>query len=589
MQNRFKLPARLLSVLLAVCLLGSCAAPESASAQGGEARSARLHTLFAAAQGWHEDVHFPDLVYERPDIDAIDALIDQGLSLVQVEEIEEALVLYNEIDTAIGHYTTMMALASIYSDLDVTDAFYAAEVQLLQENYTRFNNRLNELIDALLASSGADTVRDYWGEEFIEQYEWYSQLNDPSIEPLMAQEQALINEYRAACAEETSVEHDGVRVTLNDLDLTQPEDVLLYYEIYRKRNEALGGIFCELAAVRSEIGHTMGYDNYADYAYALQGADYTTQEAAAFCETVLEWFEPVDIMLDEIYTEEIMRAEAQAQISPTDALPLLEKALTTGGYPSAMANALRYMQDNALYDFGGGPNRMPTAYTTLLNDYTAPFLFINTDTFPGADTLFHEFGHFYNYYCSANPDWYDADSLDLAEVHSQGLELLMMDAYDEIYGADAEGMACGVFQNLVGSVLQGCMEDEFQQAVYANPSMTLDEMNALHAELSQKYIGYPLMYEWVEINHNYEAPCYYISYATSAVSALELWTVAQEDRTEALRIYNDLTRHNFNAGYRETLTTVGLSDPFTSDCVPRVAAALDDALGLGALGQDMAA
>lgn len=585
MQNHFKLSARLLAVLLALCLLAGCAdVPDSSSGEPGrEGGAARRHTLFAMAQNLHEDVQFADLAYERPDIAALDALIDKALAQTKDDAIEDALLTYNEIDAAVGHYTTMLTLASIYSDLNLADAFYAEEVQLLQENYTRFDNRINELTDALLASSYADKIREYWGEEFIERYEWYSALNDPAIEPLVAREQALVNEYRAACAENTAVDYNGRQATLDDADLTTPEGVLLYYEIYRQRNEVLGSIFCELAAVRSEIGRALGYDNYADYAYALQGSDYTTAEAAAFCETVLECFGPVDSMLNERYGQEILEAEARATISPTDALPLLEKALTEGGYPAPMADALRYMQSSALYNFGGGENRMPTAYTTLLDDYTAPFLFINTDTFPGADTLFHEFGHFYNFYCSANPDWYDAASLDLSEVHSQGLELLMLDAYEEIYGDAAEGMACSVFQHIVGSVLQGCMEDEFQQAVYANPTMSLDEMNTLHAEISQKYLGYPLTYEWVEINHNFEAPCYYISYATSAVSALELWAVAQEDRAEAMRIYNDLTRHNFSAGYRETLTTVGLTDPFTADCVPRTAAALDEALGLGAL------
>mgnify|MGYP000223011106 CR=1 FL=1 len=70
--------------------------------------------------------------------------------------------------------------------------------------------------------------------------------------------------------------------------------------------------------------------------------------------------------------------------------------------------------------------------------------------------------------------------------------------------------------NLVDSVLQGCAEDEFQQAVFEDPDMPLDEMNLLHAQIYQDYMGYPLVYEWVDIHHHFETPFYYVSYATSA-------------------------------------------------------------------------
>ena len=134
--------------------------------------------------------------------------------------------------------------------------------------------------------------------------------------------------------------------------------------------------------------------------------------------------------------------------------------------------------------------------------------------------------------------------------------------------------------NLVDSVLQGCAEDEFQQAVFEDPDMPLDEMNLLHAQIYQDYMGYPLVYEWVDIHHHFETPFYYVSYATSAVSALELWADALENRDKAMQIYDKLTQYTINVEYLETLKEVGLSDPFSSDCVQRVAQALNDEMQL---------
>ena len=93
-------------------------------------------------------------------------------------------------------------------------------------------------------------------------------------------------------------------------------------------------------------------------------------------------------------------------------------------------------------------------------------------------------------------------------------------------------------------------------------------------------MGYPLVYEWVDIHHHFETPFYYVSYATSAVSALELWADALENRDKAMQIYDKLTQYTINVEYLETLKKVGLSDPFSSDCVQRVAQALNDEMQL---------
>lgn len=167
--------------------------------------------------------------------------------------------------------------------------------------------------------------------------------------------------------------------------------------------------------------------------------------------------------------------------------------------------------------------------------------------------------------------WNDGNNLDLAEVHSQGLEVLMMESYEEMYGKNAELMKIDLLQNLVNSVLQGCVEDEFQQRVYENPDMTLDEINQLHGDLYEQYFGYPVYYEWIEIHHHFETPFYYISYATSAISALEIWRDAVIDRSKALDTYQKLSHFTLNVDYLDALSQAGMSNPFSSDIVDEIA------------------
>ena len=570
---------RLLAAVLAVCVL-SCAC----------SRVIRLDPLERAV---HQDIDFVDLEYVRPDLDALDAKIDEALDATEEGEALAALTLYNEILHAINELDTMSSVASIRYDQDLTNEFYEEEDLLLSENYTRIDNRMNELTGAILDSEFGKAARAYWGEDFVERYEINSKLNSTEIEELSKREDELVSAYQKASAEEFTTERDGVVYTMDDLtfdsDETYDLNFELYCEILEKRNAVLGQYYIELVDVRMQIAEKLGYDSYTDYAYDCLGRDFTKEDAAEFCKDVEDWlsYQNVSIwLIGEVYSELFKPVSADLAFDSVpleDGFDYLEEALRAEDFPDTMLEALEYMQNNRLYDFGGGANRMAAGYSTELAQYDAPFMFINTDYYTDPSTLFHEFGHYHNFYCEEEMIWNDGVSLDLAEVHSQGLELLMFSTYEEMYGDDAEWIEYDQLLNILYAVLSGCAEDAFQQAVFENPDMTLDEMNELHGELMERFLGYndpSSYYSWVEIHHHFETPFYYISYATSAISALELWSVSLEDREKAVEMYSELTQYCANANYRETLKAVGLSDPFKSHCVENVGDALIEELDI---------
>lgn len=273
---------RLLAAVLAVCLLAcSCG------------KRLNLAPLERAA---HEEVDFVNLEYARPDIDALDTKIDDALAAAEQGDAQTAMALYNEILHAINELDTMSSVASIRYDLDLTDTFYEEEDLLLSEQYTRLDNRMNELTGAILASPFAEEARAYWGEDFVERYEINSKLNSPEIEALSKREDELVSAYQKASAEEFSVEHDGVEYTLDDLDFDTDEGMALYDEIQAKRNAALGQYYLDLMDTRRQIAQKLGYDSYIDYAYDVLGRDFTKEEAAAFSEDVEEWLSYVGIV-----------------------------------------------------------------------------------------------------------------------------------------------------------------------------------------------------------------------------------------------------------------------------------------------------
>ena len=537
--KRFSL-SRLMLALLAVfsLLLSGCGAPS--------APSASPTPLAEAVSVEHQPHPFGDMEYVRPDLDSLDQKIaDCQAMAAEADKESELLALYDEILEDIRHLDTMDSLATIHYNLDTTDAFYEEEMTTLDNYYTRLDNKMNELTGTILESSYQEAAKAAWGEEFIERYEINSKLNSPET------------------------------VTVNDLDLTTDEGIQAYNEIYEKKNAELGGIYLQLRDLRIQIAEKLGYDNYTEYAYDVLGRDYTPEDAHNFSEKIRTEMLPAFGQMISKHYDELVNAIESMQAGEGDleaALPILKTALQKE-FPGKMSEALDYMQNNKLYDFSSEPNKMHAGYTTILNEYSAPFMFINSSDYRQPDTVIHEFGHYYNFYLMPELKWNDNNNLDAAEIHSQALELLMQPYYDQFFGADqAEGQKVFSIYNMISSILQGCAEDEFQQAVFANPDLTLEEVNELHSEIFYQFTGSELYYEWVEIHHHFETPFYYISYATSAISALEIWAQSLDDRNQALSTYNQITQFTTNFKYRDALTSSGLKDPFTSDCVSEIAA-----------------
>ncbi|RGC52550.1 peptidase M3 [Absiella sp. AM29-15] len=563
MKNMKKLFAGLLSITI---ILSGCTSnnPSKSSDVMYEIPQAKEEII-----PQHDDIDFKDMKYERPDIDGIYAKIKDTIDKAkQSEQQDSVLSQYDQILKALQNYDQMQVIASIHNHLDLTDTYYEEENQLLDNEFVKLDNRMNEMTKIIMESEYKDAFVKKMGQAFIDRYEVNRKLNSPEIEALSEKETKLINQYnkRSAANDYTTIK-DGKTVTIDDLDLSSFADIPAYYEIYEKRNKELGGIYQELVKTRVEIAKKLGYENYSDYAYEVLKRDYSKEDAAKFEEKVLKYIAPLYQKLNSEYSDKI-HAIHDGQVDVAGGMPYLEKALQSE-FPKAMQDAFAYMKQHGLYVYDDQKNMLHAGYTTIIGN--EPFMFINTSDYKDPGTMFHEFGHYYNFFLMGDTIWNDSNNLDLAEVHSQGLETLMYAYYEDIYGEKAELMEISNLMNMLSSILQGACEDEFQQEVFKKPDMSLEEMNQLHAELYKKYMGYPVEYEWVDIHHHFETPFYCISYATSAASALEIWMMSMHDREDALQAYRNITQYTLNTQYLEPLKASGLSNPFDSDLIMNIA------------------
>ena len=536
-----------------------------------------------AQSGTHPGLPFSDMVYERPDTEALsdllnDLLFDIGRGVktdALLARYDEALKLYNAADS-------QLSLCYVLYAKDVTNTRYRDEYTSLYTALTELDLAMTEVSLALLESG--DGAREHWGESYAEAVVAGADLNSPEIQPLLEREQALTMAYDELLSSFRL--QDGTRTyTLDEIGTIASRDYEEYARLYDAYTAALnrdaGAIFLELLTVRHDIAAKLGYGSYAAYMYDCYGRDYSVTEAKALQETVKRCLVPVyeDTVMRQHMSSGALLAETYAQTA------FLETLRTAAAdFSPLLLEALDYMLEYGLYDFSPDPNKMETSFTTYFSSYDAPFMFTAwTDSFSDTGTVIHELGHYANYYHNAAVGWSVADSLDLAEVDSQGLELLMLPYYPSFYGKNADTAALYRLSDAMYAVLTGCMEDEFQQRIYADPGMTLEEMNALYLRLAGEY-GFRELYgytgtEWTMIPHTFQSPMYYISYAVSMIPALELWERSVADAAAAREAYFAILNRAPYAQFRRTVQQAGLSDPLRPETIERIAEVLHRAYG----------
>ena len=535
----------------------------------------------AAAENMREGTDFSDMVYEHYDPSKVEEMMEELKSLMtDAANGEEAAALFRQLEDEEYNMALSYELADLHSYLDVTDDYYSDEYTYISDLYNVIDDEIGILGNELLSSPCGEAIRADMTEEEILYYEGYEAMTEEQRE-LFQKETELIEEYYESFAQDFTVTVNGREYTADELyydeELSYEEYEDAYLELMQKENAALGPIFVELVKVRSRIAASYGYDTYTEYAYEVTYArDYSPEDAAYLSydvsdyllDTYFEYYDAYDAdagyTLDGLFDE--MTIEEQMEIAESYLIDV----------DADMLESFEFMKTYHLYDLEYSDTKYEGGFTTWIDVYDEPFLFNQPGSgFYDYMTLVHEFGHYNAYYVNTDNEesW---NNIDLAEIHSQGLEMLYCAFYEEMLGEEMGEAAVNYSMlQLIGAILDGCMYDEFQQAVYAMEDPTLEKINEAFREVAQ-YYGYVYdspeeAVDWIAVPHNFDQPLYYISYAVSALPALEIYAMAEEDFAEACRVYKALVAKGEAPSFEDTLAECGLTDPFEEDYIEKLA------------------
>ncbi len=192
-------------------------------------------------------------------------------------------------------------------------------------------------------------------------------------------------------------------------------------------------------------------------------------------------------------------------------------------------------------------------------------------------TAIHEFGHFHAGRFDTTPTYLMTNNIDIAEVQSQGMEMVFMPLYDELYGEQADAMRMIKLYDMLDSVVSGFIIGEFEYTVLKNldtmtPETIVDTYNNLMADYAPDSSFY-------YISHVFEQPGYYISYGVSALAAFDIWEASLSDNAKAVEMYESISQINANSKqyqFKSALGYCGFDNVLTEEYIRNLATLLKE-------------
>lgn len=496
-----------------------------------------------------------EMVYTRPDADKLIADIEALTEKVPgCDDAEELLNDYYSIAVQLHNLSSMDALAFFRYSMDMSDGYFADEYDYCEEQYVIVGEKENGLYAAFAGSACRDELEQaYFGEGFFLYYDDFNAGGETYFD-LKQQENDLLFQY---------------------YELASTADYSSYSQI-EENHEASGNIFIELVKVRQMIAEAKGYENYMDYSYAcVYERDYTTDQAR-------EYLSMVKAMLAPLMENSKIAGQYSyySSWSESKSMDMLSAAAERMGEP--VWDSFRFMSDYELYDVSYSPNKMGIGYTSYIGNYESPYIFVDPDSKDLLIALFHEFGHF--------TDWYYnyciAGDYETGETYSQAMQYLAF-AYADPFSdsARAKNLRATLSDLLVYSVLQeGAYADfELQAYALAPEELTVENLDAIFGQCLEDYgiagisnVRFKSNY-WSVYQHFFTYPGYVISYSDSAVAAMQICHLEAEEPGAGVDAFCRLLNRTHGKKFAAVLAEVGMDSPFEEATLEKTAAFLKDA------------
>lgn len=321
-----------------------------------------------------------------------------------------------------------------------------------------------------------------------------------------------------------------------------------------------------LACAQLYIETLKSYD-LSEYLYDYYNRDYTAEQISEIYTEIVDTLVPVMQDLEQRINAIESTYSGTYDRTAYDMLKEYAPKLSP-----EIEESVNKLFSESLYTPASGENCYDGSYTVVLPNEQSALMYTYLDgSFYDLVTVSHEFGHFHSDWRDTTPIYVQSMNLDIAEAQSQCMEMLFTTFYPEILGDSAVYYEMAEIYNLLDSIVSGFAIGEFEYQVMRQiDTITPEDVVELYNSI---YDAVDLGRELYQISHLYEQPGYYISYGVSALPALQMYTMIQEDQENAIEIYCKLSAISCASGeytFSSAMRECGFTDFFEPDSIDDV-------------------
>lgn len=545
---------------------------------------------------------FKDIPYERVKYEDIEKKYQQLIQ--ELEEAADGAACMEVVKKRNELHADMTAMDICYlrHDMDVNDAFYAEEQAYYDEIGPKITDLSGRFDRLMLTSPYRNDMEQIIGHQAFAMMESAQQGYHSELIELCQEENNLLSRHNQIFSTIT-VDWNGEKVKAS---LMTPEIESSDRSIRKRANQAISAawetrreeledIYDQLVKNRDEQAKRMGYQNYVELSYyRMNRIGYDVRDVSFFREEVKKYLVPFLAQLEEkrrkrLGLDRLYGYDSRIYFLEGNPVPLYDtkgcleaaRKMYTEMSPET-AEFIAFLMDNELYDVEIRDGKRGGGYMMPLEKYRAPFIMANFDgTTENAYIMCHEGGHAFQTYLKRDEEirekcWFTPEA---AETHAMAMEFFAWPYMELFFGERAEDYRILHLENALSLIARECQQDEFQQLVYENPSMSKSERNALWAKLDRAYFpnkdydGDPNLVQgcsWQRIQHIFQWPFYAIDYALAQVCALEYLSWMKKDRDAAWQSYLTFCRNTGTEDFRTLTEHAGLDSPFAEKTMEKM-------------------
>ena len=553
---------------------------------------------------------FCEMQYVRPDGEALLQKIREAtMQLRDSGDFETAKTIFWSVQEKATHFETMSSLAYVRNTINTKDAFYEKEMEYLFGIQPRLNVEMKAFHEVLLASAFLADFEKELGEHYVQQIKADIRLTDACNVELQVKESMLKQEYSKTAAAPTTQFHGEELNFYGLLKKMQSDDRLIRKEameawaaLYESISEKLDSIYRELMKLRLQMAENLGFSSYEEMVFLKMGRyTYTPEDLAVFRRQVCEHVVPICEKLFEnqrqrlgidtlhYYDESIVFPDGNAMPIGTTQ-ELLEKAgKMYREISKETGDFFDFMLAYDLFDLETRNGKQQGGYCTTFPDYKAPFIFSNFNgTDADIDVLTHEAGHSFEAYEAMRRIPLTEQTFstsEVAEIHSMSMEFFTYPWMELFFGEHAEKYRKSHLWDALECVPYMACVDEFQHRVYEEKLFDAMERRKVWSELEKKYMPWRdydgnIFLEnggfWMQKQHIFMEPFYYIDYALARFGSLEYYGHMMQDYQSAWEDYYHLCCAGGSRSYPELLKIGNLSSPLEEGTVKKILDSIEE-------------